>query len=324
MKKNRILVVDTWNLFIRNYVADPSICADGSPCGGLKGTLKSLQKIIREVGQVDKVFFVWDGKGGSQRRKKLHSKYKDGRKPIKLNRNVHNLSEKQEAVNKVDQLHRLFEYLDEIPIIQFSFENVEADDVIAEICSSESLKGQIKIIVSSDKDFIQLCNDDTILYRPAQKHILNKGRVLKEYGVHPNNFALARAIVGDPSDNLPGVRMVGPKTVASKLPFLAESKSYTIDEVIEFAEERKEDSKAYSQISEARDIIEFNYKLMQLYSPLISSQVARTIKRTIADFVPEFNQTSITCKMATDGFTDYNWQTLFQSFRYIVAESKNP
>jgi 5'-3' exonuclease len=64
---NKVLIVDAMNTFIRNYVMDPSIGADGSPIGGTRGFLKTLQKLIREINP-SQVVVVWDGGGGSKKR----------------------------------------------------------------------------------------------------------------------------------------------------------------------------------------------------------------------------------------------------------------
>ena len=88
-------------------------------------------------------------------------------------------------------------------------EGVEADDLIGYTSASSIYKGWQKVIVSSDKDFFQLCDDETVVLRPIQKEVLNKNSILEKYKLHPSNFALARAIAGDKSDNLPGVQGVG-------------------------------------------------------------------------------------------------------------------
>ena len=91
------------------------------------------------------------------------------------------------------------------------YEDVEADDIIAAITQSKALEDWHKVILSNDKDFMQLCDDKTILCRPAKKpwEILNTNRIVEDLSVHPVNMALARAIVGDKSDNLPGVPNIG-------------------------------------------------------------------------------------------------------------------
>jgi len=319
--KKKVLIIDGLNNFLRSYVVDPSICSEGSPCGGTKGFMKSLQKLCRETNP-HQIIVVWDGAGGSKKRKKMHSEYKEGRTPIKLNRSVHNLSDIEESENKANQFVKLADYLNNMPLIQLMQDNVEADDIIAKLCISEQLRGMIKIIVSSDKDFIQLCDSETILMRPVQKEILNEKRIIEEYGIHPNNFALARSIVGDKSDNLEGVYGVGLPTVSKRFPFLKEQKSYLLTDVINFANEHIGESKVYVDVIDSERKIELNYRMMQLYVPSLSPQASKNIRETLEQFEPVFNKTSIMTKMIKDGFTDFNWDSLFQAFRFIVAEYK--
>ena len=122
----------------------------------------------------DQVVICWDGEGGSQRRKATNKGYKEGRKPIRLNRDIRNLSENEEVANKIWQQTRLVEYLNEVAVIQLMLPAVEADDIISVVVQHPSYSGWQKVIVSSDKDFFQLCDDETIIYRPIQKEVLNK------------------------------------------------------------------------------------------------------------------------------------------------------
>jgi DNA polymerase-1 len=114
------------------------------------------------------------------------------------------------------------------PLFNLWWRTFEADDVIAYVCGLPDLSEKIKVIVSSDKDFIQLCNSTTILYKPktkGQKEILNESRIVEQFSIHPNNFAIARAIDGDKSDNIEGVKGVGLKTLVKSFPELSESES---------------------------------------------------------------------------------------------------
>ena len=178
------------------------------------------------------------------------------------------------------------------------------------------------MIVSSDKDFFQLCDDDVIVYRPIQKKIMNKNRIIEEFNIHPTNMALARAIVGDKSDNLEGIRGVGLPTVKSRLPFLVEDKSYTIDEVVDYCKEVDSNLKVYERIAENRDVIEHNYKMMQLYSPLLSPQGKKKIRFSIENYEPEINKTKIRSMMIEDGFGVVDFSDLFAACQRIVVESK--
>lgn len=316
---NKILIVDAMNTFIRNYVMDPSIGADGFPIGGTRGFLKSLQKLIREVNPSD-VIVVWDGGGGSKKRRTLLKQYKEGRKPIKLNRAYEGLSPLEESQNKYDQIHKTIEYLNQAPVIQFMIEDIEADDVIAYICGLPSLEEKIKVIVSSDKDFIQLCNSSTIIYKPktkGQKEILNEKRVLEQYSIHPNNFAIARAIDGDKSDNIDGVKGVGLKTLVKYIPELSGSETINLDNIFEICESRIERSKIFSSILKDKNKVELNYGLMQLYSPNISYDSCKQIRESIKNFKPFFNHTEFMKMLTRDGLVNFNWETMFQKFRSI-------
>ena len=314
----RLLVIDALNLLFRNYIVNPSLSTNGQPIGGLKGFLQSLQKLCRET-KPDQVVICWDGAGGSKRRKSVVKTYKAGRKPLRLNRDIRNLSEAEEIENKIWQQHRVIEYLNEMPIIQLMVDSVEADDIISFVVQSPRYSGWQKVIVSSDKDFFQLCDDETVLYRPIQKEILNKNTIAERDGIHPVNYALARAIAGDKSDNLPGVGRVGLKTVANRLPFLAEEKSYTLDYVYEYCENVDSKASAYSNIIENFDLVKTNYKIMQLYAPTIPAQGKRRINNTLENYVDEFNKTEIRKMMITDGFGHGNWDDLFQTMQRFCA-----
>ena len=179
-----------------------------------------------------------------------------------------------------------------------------------------------KVIVSSDKDFYQLLEDKTIVFRPTQGEILNKNNIVEKFGIHPTNFALARAIVGDKSDNLEGVKGVGLPTVAKRLPFLSEDKTYTIDEVGEYCELSDSNLKAYRNIAESKELIEENYKLMQLYSPSVSIQTKEKIKYVIRNSEAYFNKTATNGMMLEDGIGITNWSDLFILFRRYVLDFK--
>ena len=319
MKNKRVLLIDALNLFIRNYIVDPSLSTNGHPIGGAKGFIKSLQAVCRIINP-DLIFVAWDG--GSQKRKSMDKNYKAGRKPVRLNRDIHNMTAGEQEDNKNWQQERIIEYLNEMPILQSYVENVEADDIIALVSQSQALSEHHKIILSSDKDFIQLCDDTTILYRPIQKEILNKKRILEQFQIHPTNFALARAIAGDKSDNLPGVGGAGLATISKRFPFLSEEKAYTIQELVDYAENADSKLKVFKNIIENKDLIEKNYKMMQLYAPCISAQSAQHIRRMIGNPELTFNKTGVRAMMIEDGFGAYDWNDLFTLLNRITVENK--
>ena len=317
--KKRVLIIDALNLYLRAYIMDPSLTMQGEPCGGIKGSLKILQKLVRES-KPNEIVIVWDGPNGSRKRKALDKNYKAGRKPIRLNRTVKNLTEDEEMRNKVWQQMRLIEYLNEMPIIQTIIPEVEADDVISYLTRLSHYKGWQKVIVSNDKDFYQLCDEETVVFRPVSKTVYNKKRITEELGVHPRNMALARALVGDVSDNLPGIKSVGFKTIQKRLSFLASDKDYTIDDVIDFCENTGSKLKFHTNIVEGKKIIEHNYQMMQLYSPMLSVQSKDFVQNAVENFECNFNKIEIMKKMRDDGFGELNWKDLELHLNKINSE----
>lgn len=317
---SRLLIIDSLNLFIRNYVVKPYISKDGIPIGGVLGYLQSLQMLVREMNPTE-VVICWDAPGGSVRRKQKLKEYKAGRKPIRLNRSFRNLTEEQERENKIWQTGKVLEFLNGLPVIQLMVEGIEADDIIAYVSQHEKYKDWEQIIVSSDKDFFQLCTGLTTVYRPIQKKLMTHVNITEEHGIHPNNFALARAIVGDKSDNIVGIPRIGLKTVAKNFPFLSEDNSATIDDLMNHCEALPKKSKAITSILENRTLIEDNYKLMQLYVPDISPIAAQKISYNINEFEPEFNRTDFVTMLARDGFHNVRLDTLLSMMKLIVNNS---
>lgn len=319
--KKRVMIIDALNQFLRAYIVNPTLSTNGDPIGGTVGFLKILQKLCREI-KPDRVVICWDGQGGSARRKLVNKNYKEGRKPLRLNRDVKNLTQEEELQNKVWQQLRLVEYLNNFPVTQLVSDGSEADDVISFVAQLPFFSDWQKVIVSSDKDFFQLLDDEIVVYRPTQKEVLNKKNVIDKFGIHPTNFALARAIVGDKSDNLDGVPGVGLPTVAKRLSFLSQEESYTIDSVMEFCNNTDSNLSAYKNILENESIIKENYQLMQLYSPSISVQSKTKIKYAIKETELTLNKTLTNGMMLEDGIGNTIWNDLYIAFRKIIVSSK--
>lgn len=320
----RLMIIDSLNLFIRNYVVDPSMSTHGQPLGGLKGYFKSLQKLIRDV-KPNGIVVVWDGQNGSKKKKSIIKDYKAGRKPIRLNRDVKNLTESEEINNKVWQQLRTIEYLNCMPIMQFLEKEVEADDLISVVAQHEKFKDWDKVIVSSDKDFIQLCNKNTVLFRPIQNQVMTTKSIMEEFGIHPNNFAIARAMAGDASDNIDGVKGLGLTTISKRLPFLAEEKEYITDDVLKFCKQQVNEGtklKLFQNILDAADDIHTNFSVMQLKSPNMSYQVLQKIDYSLDNYNPEFNLTEVRKMMIEDGFGEVKFDELYAALKKIIADHK--
>jgi 5'-3' exonuclease len=311
----RLLIIDGQNMFIRNYVMSPQLDINGNPIGGLTGFMRSLQKEVRRA-KPDRVMICWEGPGGSQSRREKNKNYKVGRKPPKLNRQYEFNSPEEEKENKYSQLLRLTEYLDHLPVLQLSLENVEADDIIAWACHCHEYADWQKLIISNDKDFIQLCDDKTVLVRPGKnEEVLNKKKVLEQYSIHPRNFAWARAIVGDSSDNIAGIKGLGLPTVAKRFSFLSENKDYGLEDIMSHAKNNNSKIKAYQNVLDNEEIIASNYEIMQLYISTISNQGVQKLKYAIQNDGINLNRTQIRTMLLKDGIGTLNIDELMLALR---------
>ena len=314
----RVMIVDALNAYFRAFIVNPSISIHGQPIGGLKGFLSILQKLCRDINP-DSIVIVWDGPGGSRKRRQQNKNYKEGRKPLRVNR-PNNLTPEEQRENMVWQQVRLIEYLTELPVIQFRFDEIEAADVISYVSRLPHYEGWQKVIVSNDKDFIQLCDDETVLFRPTQKVVHNKMNIVEQFDIHPRNFAVARAIAGDASDNLVGVPRAGLKSIAKNLNFLREDKDVTLHEVFDFCENTDSKAKFFTNILEHKDIVISNYKLMQLYAPAISLQSQEKVHYALNNFEHDYNKTEILRMMNQDGFGVFNWEDLHGTMNKICID----
>ncbi len=309
-----ILLIDGTNLFLRNYAAVPSLDSHGNPSGGIQGTLVSLRAIINNLKIIDKVVLIWDGTGGSKKRRAIVSEYKNGRKPVRLNRNFEFEDHDVEA-NKIRQMIRVREYIEDLPVHQVVVNDIEADDVVSYLC--QYFEKERKIIASNDKDFIQLLNANTVIYSTTKKALIVSSAAHKEHGIHPKNFALARAITGDKSDNLKGVGGVGFKTLIKIFPFFAEKEKITVDYFFEFCE--KDPTKYQEKFLDKRDFILNNYKVMRLDNYLIGYHSLDKIINSVTKDV-SLNSTKFRVKQLEDALMIPEYY--LQAFKSLETHNK--
>ena len=313
----KVMIIDGLNMFLRSYIIIPSMDKRGNPNGGTWGFMKSLQKLCKMFNP-NEIVVCWDGVGGSQKKRTINKNYKQGRKPLRLNRRMIKLSIKQQEKNKAFQQIRLMDYLNEMPVIQTMIDYVEADDVIAYVAQHERYANWEKVIVSSDKDFFQLLEGDCALYRPIQKTLLRQKDILEKDGIHPRNYALARAMDGDKSDNLPGVPRVGLITIKNKFPFLSSSVAYEPEDIFKACETVEKPLSVHKNILKNKELVESNFKLMQLYSPNISNTHKKQVNFALSEFDKSYSKLEIVKKMAIDGIDTGKFTELFVTLKRIT------
>ena len=260
-KQKEVLIVDGYNTFIRCFAAIPTLNEDGMHTGGVSGFLKSVGHAIR-LFNPDRVVVVFDGVGGSQKRRKIYSEYKNHRRTkVRLNRIYEeNTSLGSEEVSLKKQLQRIVIYLQYLPVYMISLDQVEADDTIAHIALDYYKDWRVKIM-SADKDFLQLVSDRVHIWSPTKKKVYGPDEILKEYGVNSENFIYFRALDGDDNDNIPGIKGCGPKTIIKAFPFLSGPRT-TLDKIKDHGIENKGSLKVYDTLLDNWSDVERNYALM--------------------------------------------------------------
>lgn len=271
-RNSRVMIVDGLNTFIRSWTVNPTMNEDGDHTGGVVGSLKSIGYQIREFNPT-RCVVTFDGKGGSKSRKKIYEGYKAGRenRRFRVNRQYGEmLDEEQEQLSMKQQFVWLNDVLDYLPLQTMIYDGIEADDTIGYLTKHTQfdLDGEV-IIVSTDKDFLQLVSDKVKVFSPTKKKLYDKQMVFDEFGIWPTNILLYRTLDGDSSDNIPGVKGCAKKTLVKRFPELSEDKHITHEEFFSLCEDKRGKIKLYDDILNAKDQVIMNRDLMRLDNPLI-------------------------------------------------------
>ena len=284
---DRVLIVDGLNTFIRSFAVNPAINEDGLHIGGMMGFLKSL-RYTSDILKPSRVIVVFDGKNGSGRRQKIYPEYKSTRKvKRRLNRNVDwGTAPQDEQQSMKQQMGRLIEYLEHLPLTLVCVDGIEADDTMAYI-SQQILKDSDIFLMSTDKDFLQLIDDRVKVWSPTKKKLYNKQAVLEEFGIPSRNMLTYRILDGDKSDNINGVMGAGLKSLIKYVPQITEDEDFTAMDLINFVENTDSKIKLLENIKKCSNIIKRNYLLMQLNKVDIPNHTKMKIQGAVNGDVPQ-------------------------------------
>ncbi len=311
--ENPVLIVDALNVFMRHFVANPTMSSLGHHAGGVVGFLKNLQLLSDRLCP-SRIIVVWEG-GGSTRRRSIYKDYKAKRKPQKLNR-FYADDIPDTVKNKNDQVSILVSMLRYVPVSQVYVSDCEADDVISYIVKNV-IKDSRCVIVSSDKDYYQLLSDNITQWSPGQKKFITKDDVAEKFGISVTNFCTARAIIGDDSDNLPGIKGAGFRTLAKRFPSLAGDEFISVDEIIKLSAELTASSKVklYQRIVSGDSVVRRNWKLMYLGTQNMSSSQVQKIEYLIDTFEPSQNKIGLMKRIVEEGLTTFDVDSFYMSMK---------
>ncbi len=219
MSTEKLVLVDGSSYLFRAYHALPPLtAADGTPTGAVHGVLNMLNKLLRE--QDTEHFAVVFDAPGKTFRDELYAEYKSNRPPM--------------PDDLREQIQPILDAVEGMGLPLLRIEGVEADDVIGTLCRRAADSGMQVVVSTSDKDIAQLVSANITLVNTMSDTVLDHEGVVAKFGVKPEQMIDYLALVGDSSDNIPGVPKVGPKTAAKWL-----GQYDSVDGIIEHAEDIK-------------------------------------------------------------------------------------
>ncbi len=283
---DHILVIDAMNMLIRSFSLLKAMSPTGHHIGGLVGFLRSLGYVTR-IFDPTRVIVVWDGKGGSANRKNIDPNYKANRATSRITHWGLYDTKAEETEALIGQLFRTKDYLECLPLQQIMMEKLEADDIIAYLAQQADKNDKKITIISSDKDFLQMVNKNIEVYAPVKKKTFTYNNIEEELKVIPENYNIVKALLGDNSDGLKGVKGLGIKTIVSQFPDLVTKPSMTLDYVFQVCEDNLEGKKIFSKIIHEWDKVETNYKLMNLHESVLDDNEKSTILDIVKEEIPD-------------------------------------
>jgi DNA polymerase-1 len=287
-KHDNVLIIDGLNLFLRNFAVLNYVNQDGVHVGGLGGFLRSLGSLISN-NKPTVVYVTFDGIGSSQNRKNLLPEYKSGRNLARLtNHSVfEDLEEEQDS--KVNQIARLIHYLRCLPVYLISIDKLEADDIIAYLSRYLANEYNSKItIVSADKDFLQLVDNNITVYSPMIKEFYTPRAIVEKFGLPAKNFILYKTLMGDNSDKIPGLKGLGPKKLFKFFPEIAENEM-SLEDLYNICEGKYKEHIIYSKFIFEYKTLQNHYKIMDLSNPLVDENEKILIEQATKETVNKLN-----------------------------------
>ena len=301
---------------MRHFTVNPSVNDNGQHVGGALGFLKGIQLLIDSL-KPSEVYVVWEG-GGSPRRRAIYKNYKQGKRPVKLNR-YYESDIPNTVGNRNYQINLITKLLGFSAIPQLYVSDCEADDVIAYLIKYKFTDRHITVI-SSDKDYYQLLEDQRVeIWSPGQKKILTESSIYERFGITVKNFCVARCFCGDGSDGIRGIKGAGFRTLIKRFPEISEEEFVSVEEIINLSEHRSANSKVklYHEITANSEVPKINWKLMNLESTNLSANQIEKINYRVDTIDLSLNKISFMRVLIREGIRVFDANKFFMTARSI-------
>jgi len=313
---DHVLIVDSMNTFIRSFAMLQSMNPQGHHTGGLVGFLRSLGFLMRTIDPT-RIICVFDGQASSSSRKNIDPEYKANRN-IKRITNWEIFDDKDDEFQSMTmQMGRLVEYLQCLPLTLISIDKIEADDTISYLAQKFGANNKKVTIVSSDKDFLQIVDENIEVYSPIKKKIYGKKEVQEELGLLPENYLVMKALLGDNSDNLTGIKGLGPKTLLKEFPGLVKDPLFDLIDIHKICNEKLQTKKIFAQILYDWNKVKTNYELMNLLEPRLGDYEIVHILDKIKEPTPSLQAVTFLSMLEADQIEALNknvegWLEIFR------------
>ena len=259
--QKRLLLVDGSSYLFRAYHAlPPLMTSKGEPTGAIRGVVNMLQKTLQEW-HPDFVGIIFDAKGKTFR-DDIYPEYKAHRPPMPDDLRL-----------QIEPIHDFVRAMG-LPLLMVS--GVEADDVIGTLAVQATAKGLETIISTGDKDMAQLVNANVSLINTMSNTHMNEAGVNEKFGVRPEQIIDYLALIGDTSDNVPGVPKVGPKTAVKWL-----DEYQSLDAIMAGADNFK--GKVGEYLRDSLELLPLSYELVTIKTDVELSETPESLIQSDLD-----------------------------------------
>ncbi len=257
----RLLLVDGSSYLFRAYHALPPLSTSGGePTGAIRGVINMLQKTLQEW-RPDHVGIVFDARGKTFR-DELYDQYKANRPPMPDELGV--------------QIEPIHEFVRAMGLPLLIVPGVEADDVIGTLAVQACRQGLQTVISTGDKDMAQLVNSEVSLINTMSNTYMDEAGVLEKFGVRPDQMIDYLALIGDTTDNIPGVPKVGPKTAIKWL-----EQYQTLDAIMADAENFK--GRVGQNLRDSLEFLPLSRQLVTIKTDVRLADTPESLLRTDMD-----------------------------------------
>ena len=289
--QKKIFLIDGSAFLYRAFHAIRSLSTSkGHPTNATFGFARILLKLLKD-NNPEYTAILFDVKGPTFRHK-MYDQYKANRPPMP-----------EELAIQIPDIKRLISALN-IPIVEK--QGYEADDLVGTYSKLAQANGFEVVMVTGDKDFIQLITDKCTLWDPMKDTVKDLKSIKDEMGIEPGQFIDILGLAGDSADNIPGVPGVGPKT-AIKL--ILEFGS--IENIYENLESLKKKKKLYENLSNNKDLVFLSRDLATIDTSV-----------SVKENFKEFKMESFDTKKAFELFQELEFKTLATEFAQKADKSK--